>query len=265
MMLLSRPMVGEAAEYNSACVNTLRRSLDGNYSPATRAIWWLFFWTVREDRGSKMLRKVDIFLKFLCCVLSLFFVAACTSPTSYGPNGFRGGYSEEQLSADSWAVKAEGNIYSTKSQMLDMVMLRAAELTVDNGFTNFEVTGGDGAYIRTLSWIAPARSVSSGSGNTYISGNTATTYVNTRTTHYSESHGSADIPEANIIAKMYEKDEAPKSAYDAKKVMSAIKPRFFKQEGQGEWVSCQDRANNTIFETSADKCTGANLLIKERL
>jgi hypothetical protein len=37
MMLLSRPnTVGEAAEYNSACVNTLRRSLSGNYSPVTR-------------------------------------------------------------------------------------------------------------------------------------------------------------------------------------------------------------------------------------
>lgn len=30
MMLLSRLMVGEVAEYNSACVNTLRRSQDGN-------------------------------------------------------------------------------------------------------------------------------------------------------------------------------------------------------------------------------------------
>ena len=27
-------LVEEAAEYNSACVNTLRRSLDGNYSSA---------------------------------------------------------------------------------------------------------------------------------------------------------------------------------------------------------------------------------------
>lgn len=34
MMLPSRSMVGVAAEYNSACVNTLRRSCDGNYTPA---------------------------------------------------------------------------------------------------------------------------------------------------------------------------------------------------------------------------------------
>lgn len=36
MTLLSRPLVGEAAEYNSACANTLRRSLSGNYSPAAK-------------------------------------------------------------------------------------------------------------------------------------------------------------------------------------------------------------------------------------
>jgi len=203
--------------------------------------------------------------KFLCCFLSLFLVAACSTPTPYGPTGFKGGYSEEKLSADSWAVKAEGNIYSSKSQMMDMVMLRAAELTLDNGFIGFEVTGGDGAYIKTLSWVTPARSVSSGFGNTYVLGNTASTNVNASTTHYPASHNSADFPEANIIAKMYEKGEMPKEAYDAKKVISAIKPRFFKQQGQGEWVSCHNRTNNKIFETSADKCTGANLLIKERL
>ena len=36
MMLLSRPTVGEAAEYNSACVNTLRRPSAVTNSPATR-------------------------------------------------------------------------------------------------------------------------------------------------------------------------------------------------------------------------------------
>jgi len=33
-MLLSRPMVGEAAKYNSACVNTSRRSFDGYKLPS---------------------------------------------------------------------------------------------------------------------------------------------------------------------------------------------------------------------------------------
>lgn len=39
-MLLSRLMVGEAAEYNSACVNTLRRPSTVTNSPAAREIWW---------------------------------------------------------------------------------------------------------------------------------------------------------------------------------------------------------------------------------
>lgn len=43
-------MVGEAAEYNSACANTLRRSLDGNYSPAAREIWQPF----RYHQGEHM-------------------------------------------------------------------------------------------------------------------------------------------------------------------------------------------------------------------
>lgn len=36
MMLPLDLTVGEAAKYNSARVNTLRRSLDGNHSPITR-------------------------------------------------------------------------------------------------------------------------------------------------------------------------------------------------------------------------------------
>lgn len=201
------------------------------------------------------------------CLLGLvfFMLTGCTTPTAYGPNGLKGGYSDERLASDTWAVKAEGNVYSTKSRMLDIVMMRAAELTIENGFVNFEVTGGDGAFIKTWNWTNPGHSVSNGTADTYYSNGVASTYISSKTTHYPASHGSADFPEANIIVKMYKKSDAPKDAYDAESIIENVKPRFLKSNEQGVWVRCQDKSANQKFETSSEKCTGPNLIVKEML
>ena len=202
-----------------------------------------------------------------CCLLGFvfFMLAGCTTPTAYGPNGLKGGYSEDRLASDTWAVKAEGNVYSTKSRMLDIAMMRAAELTIENGFVSFEVTGGDGAFIKTWNWTNPGHSVSNGTADTYYSNGVANTHISNTTTHYPASHSSADFPEANVIVKMYKKSGAPKNAYDAESVIKNIKPRFSKIKGQGAWVRCQDKSANKVFETSSEKCNGPNLVVKEML
>lgn len=58
-MPLFSALAGMAAEYNSACVNTLRRSQDGCKHPSHQSeqLWWLFLWGITLFRRRFSLKK----------------------------------------------------------------------------------------------------------------------------------------------------------------------------------------------------------------
>lgn len=63
-------------------------------------------------------------------------LAACATPTPYGPagvNGQRGGYAEQRLEADRYRVTFSGNSATSREQVEMSLLLRAAELTVESG------------------------------------------------------------------------------------------------------------------------------------
>ena len=75
----------------------------------------------------------------LSCLLLLTAFAGCT--TAYQPQGANGGYTETQVGANVFRVTFKGNLRSTQVETNDMALLRAAELSVKNGYPFF-VTGG---------------------------------------------------------------------------------------------------------------------------
>jgi DNA-binding XRE family transcriptional regulator len=60
MMLLSRFMVGEVAKYNSACVNTLRRSWTVTNSPAARGFCSGGRFTFKKGRAHMLEKELRI-------------------------------------------------------------------------------------------------------------------------------------------------------------------------------------------------------------
>lgn len=63
-------------------------------------------------------------------------LAACATPTPYQPagyNGQRGGYAEQRLEADRFRVTFAGNSATSREQVETSLLLRAAEITVENG------------------------------------------------------------------------------------------------------------------------------------
>ena len=77
----------------------------------------------------------------LCAIaVSTLALGACASLAPYGPQqGPRGqGFSEQRIERDRWRVVYNG--VGAPGPVADMALLRAAELTLDNGADWFEVT-----------------------------------------------------------------------------------------------------------------------------
>lgn len=67
-------------------------------------------------------------------------LAACATSTAYAPaglNGQRGGYAEQRLESDRYSVSFSGNSVTSRDQVEMSLLLRAAELTVENGYDWF--------------------------------------------------------------------------------------------------------------------------------
>ncbi|MGV9006993.1 MAG: CC0125/CC1285 family lipoprotein [Brevundimonas sp.] len=67
-------------------------------------------------------------------------LSACATATPYQPAGFqgqRGGYAEQRLEANRYRVSFAGNSVTTREQVEMGLLLRAAELTVQDGYDWF--------------------------------------------------------------------------------------------------------------------------------
>lgn len=66
-------------------------------------------------------------------------LSACA--TKYGEMGLTGGVKAEQVTSDVWRVIARGNGYTESSRVQDFVLLKSAELTLEQGGTHFVIAG----------------------------------------------------------------------------------------------------------------------------
>jgi len=71
--------------------------------------------------------------------LSIALVVSVAGCTSYQAQGLSGGFSETQLDTNVWEVSFRGNGYTSKERVRDFGLLRASELTLQNGYSYFLV------------------------------------------------------------------------------------------------------------------------------
>ena len=80
------------------------------------------------------------FLKpVLLAATAALALSACATATPYGPAGVnsRFGYSEQRVDADRYRVSFSGNSVTSRDQVEMGLLLRSAELTVENGYDWF--------------------------------------------------------------------------------------------------------------------------------
>lgn len=84
-------------------------------------------------------------MKYLALGLALATLAACATPTAYGPAATpRGyGYSEQQIEQNRFRVSFRGNTVTERDQVEAGLLYRAAELTLTRGGDYFIVADRD--------------------------------------------------------------------------------------------------------------------------
>jgi hypothetical protein len=84
------------------------------------------------------------FARTLIVVALAGILAACVTPTPYQPAPPRGfGYSEVRLDQNKFRVTFRGNSLTPRETVEDYLLYRAAELTLQNGYSHFLIVGRD--------------------------------------------------------------------------------------------------------------------------
>ncbi len=83
--------------------------------------------------------KLMTFRTAAVAAVSALALAACVTPTPYQPAGAGpyGGYSEQRVERDRYRVTFAGNSVTSREQVEMSLLLRAAELTVQDGYDWF--------------------------------------------------------------------------------------------------------------------------------
>ena len=137
----------------------------------------------------------------LCVVVA---ISGCV--TSYKPEGFSGGFREQQIANDTFIVSAHGNAFASMDLVQTISLRRAAELSVQNGFSYFVVMNGSQDY-QTGVITTPGTYTGTTTGSAHSLGGSVYGQANTYGTYTPGMTNSYSKPSNSITVKMFE--EAP--------------------------------------------------------
>jgi hypothetical protein len=149
----------------------------------------------------------------------LLGLAACTPYTS---SGLLGGFSETQLAPNVWKVNFQGNGATSTERVSDFVLLRSADLTLQNGFTHFALADAR-AGSTTAAFTTPVTATTTGSSTRFgnhVYGSSTTTYSGGQT--YFVSYPSAN----NTIVMFKGQPTDVSAAFDAAFLCESIGKKY---------------------------------------
>lgn len=157
---------------------------------------------------------------FSSAILVLLLLSGCA--TSYQQEGATGGFNDYQVSKDTFMIKFRGNGYTKKDRAADFSLLRAAEVTLKNGYSYFAIIGGN-VDTANSSFTTPASYNTYGTANTY--GNTS--YINATTYQTGGQTFNVSRHTSTLQIKCFKKEQKLNTTlYDAKMVQSSLKAQY---------------------------------------
>lgn len=160
-------------------------------------------------------------LKNLVIIAGLTLLSACSTP--YQKSGFSGGFSDTQLGTNIFRVSFRGNGYTSKDQVIEMTLLRSAELTLDNGFKYFSIADSETSY-RHSTFTTPVTANTAGTASSY--GN-QTNYNSTTTFSGGDTITFAKPSASNTIVCYKEKPQDV-FVYDAEFLRNSLSGKYLK-------------------------------------
>ena len=148
----------------------------------------------------------------LAGLVAILLLAGCATP--YHSTGFTGGYSDTQLAPDVFRIVFRGNGYTSTERAQDFALLRASELTLQNGFICFAVID-EQESTSTSSYTTPGRADTTAYGTGFSSGDiylnpyggsysgTSSTYANATTTYTPPQTYVFYKPESGLLIRVF--------------------------------------------------------------
>lgn len=125
----------------------------------------------------------------------LLTLSGCATP--YAKNGLAGGYSDLQLSANTFKVSFQGNGFTNPSRAADFALLRSAEVALEHGFKYFVIVDSEQDAQRILTQMP-------GSSTTTMSTYGNTTYA--RTQHHPGMPMMMNFPRAKHVVVCFKEN-----------------------------------------------------------
>jgi hypothetical protein len=159
-------------------------------------------------------------MRRVAILFAALMLAGCATP--YQRVGFTGGYSETQLGENIFQVSFHGNGFTSRERASDFSLLRAAELTLEKGFSYFVIVE-TGKNTEIGTYTTSTRSYTTGSAYGY--GDYA--YGSATTTTYGGQTYIISKPSAtNTILCFKEKPEINGLVFNAEFVIKSIKQKY---------------------------------------
>jgi len=159
-------------------------------------------------------------------VLAALLLAACETP--YGAMGLTGGVSETKLTSDTYRITGRGNGYTDPARIQNFVLLRAAELALQNGFTHFAMMDENSRIKRTRAVIpGQVQANTFATANTF--GNTTTVNAITTGTVSPPTVINFEKPRTDAVVQFFRSRKAAPAGvlvYDAREINSNLGPRL---------------------------------------
>lgn len=154
----------------------------------------------------------------------LLILSACA--TGYEVDGLSGGFSETRLDENIFRVIFKGNSFTSRERASDFLLLRSAELTLENNYQYFVVTDRN-SYSEITTSVTPITSstttTTTTTGNAY--GNATTTANSTTTTTGGNVTTYVHPRENNVIVLLNEKPQEV-LAFNAKFVYEQLTQKY---------------------------------------
>lgn len=175
-----------------------------------------------------------MFLRILSIAILCTVTAACNrAPTGYQSTATsaRGGYSDQKIGEGVYMVSAVGNAYTDKQRLQKIVLLRAANLTRENGFSQFEVIFGTGVFANTnQEMLSPLLAYRGGGGFAFRSSPimVRTTTMRSYPMYIGGYSVRAVLNTGSLVIRMTNGKGGIKGlpSFSAQKVISKLEPQF---------------------------------------
>lgn len=168
-------------------------------------------------------------IRLYAALFALVVLSACATATPYRPLKGNYGYQDQQIESNRYRVSFQGNAATSRNAVVDYMLYRSAQITVDHGYDYFilaqHTTERSTSYLNTGPVMLPYTAC-----NAYYYSPYCWNPLYTRsTTSYPINSYKA---QAIIVLGKGSKPEKNVHAYDAKQVLKNLSPLVKKHGGR---------------------------------